>query len=80
MRSNLLTLFLCLSIAICFGQNDLNPFHGASVQNRLDLTTANPQWAPFFHGVASGDPLEDRVIIWTRVTPESPERGPIEVR
>jgi alkaline phosphatase D len=25
--------------------------------------------APFFHGVASGDPLEDRVIIWTRVTP-----------
>jgi alkaline phosphatase D len=24
---------------------------------------------PFFHGVASGDPLPDRVIIWTRVTP-----------
>lgn len=23
----------------------------------------------FFHGVASGDPLQDRVIIWTRVTP-----------
>jgi alkaline phosphatase D len=26
---------------------------------------------PFYHGVASGDPLPDRVIIWTRVTPES---------
>lgn len=26
--------------------------------------------APFYHGVASGDPLYDRVIIWTRVTPE----------
>jgi alkaline phosphatase D len=26
--------------------------------------------APFIHGVASGDPLEDRVIIWTRVTPD----------
>ncbi len=26
--------------------------------------------APFFHGIASGDPLEDRVIIWTRVTPD----------
>lgn len=26
--------------------------------------------APFYHGVASGDPLADRVIIWTRVTPE----------
>lgn len=24
---------------------------------------------PFYHGVASGDPLTDRVIIWTRVTP-----------
>jgi alkaline phosphatase D len=24
---------------------------------------------PFYHGVASGDPLQDRVIIWTRVTP-----------
>lgn len=26
---------------------------------------------PFYHGVASGDPLPDRVIIWTRVTPET---------
>jgi len=26
--------------------------------------------APFYHGVASGDPLSDRVIIWTRVTPQ----------
>ena len=26
---------------------------------------------PFYHGVASGDPLTDSVIIWTRVTPES---------
>ncbi|MGB0167041.1 MAG: alkaline phosphatase D family protein, partial [Luteibaculum sp.] len=27
------------------------------------------KYAPFYHGVASGDPLEDRVIIWTRVSP-----------
>ncbi len=28
---------------------------------------------PFRHGVASGDPLSDRVILWTRITPdESP--------
>ncbi len=27
--------------------------------------------APFYHGVASGDPLSDAVIIWTRLTPES---------
>jgi len=29
-----------------------------------------PSLAPFYHGVASGDPLADRVILWTRVTPE----------
>jgi len=26
---------------------------------------------PFYHGVASGDPLSNSVIIWTRVTPEN---------
>lgn len=26
----------------------------------------------FAHGVASGDPLADRVIIWTRITPQRP--------
>jgi alkaline phosphatase D len=26
---------------------------------------------PFYHGVASGDPLTDRVIIWTRVTADT---------
>lgn len=26
---------------------------------------------PFYHGVASGDPLYDKVIIWTRVTPDT---------
>ena len=39
----------------------------------------NPDWAPFYHGVASGDPMEDRVIIWTRVTPDSLTTGPVEV-
>lgn len=24
--------------------------------------------APFVHGIASGDPLHDRVILWTRIT------------
>ncbi|MBK7952140.1 MAG: alkaline phosphatase D family protein [Deltaproteobacteria bacterium] len=27
--------------------------------------------SPFLHGVASGDPLADRVILWTRVSPEA---------
>ncbi len=30
----------------------------------------------FNHGVASGDPLEGKVILWTRVTPQKP--GPLE--
>jgi alkaline phosphatase D len=30
----------------------------------------DPALKPFYHGVASGDPLADRVVIWTRVTPE----------
>lgn len=32
----------------------------------------------FLHGVASGDPLADAVILWTRVT--SPDGAPVEVR
>jgi alkaline phosphatase D len=31
---------------------------------------------PFRHGVASGDPLADRVILWTRVTPDDPAATP----
>lgn len=31
----------------------------------------------FVHGVASGDPLTDRVILWTRLTPEA--EGPVGV-
>ncbi|MCW1925242.1 alkaline phosphatase D family protein [Luteolibacter arcticus] len=29
-----------------------------------------PALAPFYHGVASGDPVNDGFIIWTRVTPK----------
>jgi alkaline phosphatase D len=35
---------------------------------------------PFRHGVASGDPLPDRVILWTRVTPPGGGDDPIDVR
>jgi len=31
----------------------------------------------FQHGVASGDPMSDRVVLWTRVTPAAP--GPVTV-
>lgn len=35
---------------------------------------AQAQLAAFNHGVASGDPLQDRVILWTRVTPADGSR------
>ncbi len=34
---------------------------------------------PFAHGVASGDPLSDRVIIWTRITEITPSAASIPV-
>lgn len=37
--------------------------------------TMNESRTRFVHGVASGDPLADRVILWTRVTPMREERG-----
>ncbi len=39
----------------------------------------DPALYPFFHGVASGDPLADRVIIWTKVSPENNTGEDIEV-
>ena len=38
----------------------------------LSVRAAAARTAPFQHGVASGDPLSDRVILWTRITPASP--------
>lgn len=50
------------------------PTAGCAGESSAPLT-ASPA---FVHGVASGDPLPDAVIVWTRVTPET--EGPIEVR
>lgn len=38
------------------------------------FAAADQDLAPFLHGVASGDPLADRVVIWTRVDP-GPDRS-----
>ncbi|WP_221796838.1 alkaline phosphatase D family protein [Oceanobacter mangrovi] len=48
----------------CFGDDD-NSNNSAAEQQEQTNTTAYV----FGHGVASGDPLADAVIIWTRVTP-----------
>lgn len=38
--------------------------------------TVNACLKPFYHGVASGDPLSDRVILWTRITPDNGSSAP----
>ncbi len=55
-------------------------FNTLSLQNTLNAQQAvQPELAPFYHGVASGDPLADQVIIWTRVTPENAKSTSVEV-
>jgi alkaline phosphatase D len=49
----------------------------SNAQSNLDL---DPCLLPFYHGVASGDPLTDRVIIWTRVTPANLGADPVSVQ
>jgi alkaline phosphatase D len=49
-----------------FGQNA----EDTQKRNLQEDQLINPLMAPFYHGVASGDPLDTAVIIWTRVTPD----------
>lgn len=42
-------------------------------QNKTQILKETPSQSLFAHGVASGDPLSDRFIIWTRVTPLNKE-------
>ena len=58
----------------CTGGRDETRLNGPSAAPPV----AREPWAaasedsPFRHGVASGDPLADAVILWTRVTPPEP--------
>jgi alkaline phosphatase D len=47
---------------------------------RLEPAVVDPALRPFYLGVASGDPLTDRVIIWTRVTPDQPDDVTVQWR
>lgn len=83
-----LFLFLC-AVALCTQSNTrilsaqeiaataLRP-HIAEYRRTLQPTAVqetvfDPTLIPFYHGVASGDPLHDRVMLWTRVTPTTEE-------
>jgi alkaline phosphatase D len=49
---------------------------------RAEQSAPDPAVRLFRHGVASGDPLTDRVMLWTRVTPPASRSatGPIDVQ
>ncbi|MEE4659165.1 MAG: alkaline phosphatase D family protein [Halieaceae bacterium] len=66
-----------------FAAGSLLPLLGANLlacsDNDRDSVPREPGVAASFrHGVASGDPLENRVIIWTRATPET--EGTVQLR
>ena len=51
---------------------------GDEQEKTFDYPTGLP--LPFAHGIASGDPLSDRVVLWTRLTYEDPPNGRVPVR
>lgn len=62
--------FLFLLCTICAINTRAQSLRSSSLESCL---------APFYHGVASGDPMPDKVIIWTRVTPDTISNAPILV-
>lgn len=62
MKKLLLFGLISISVFVSAQSNHLSPS-----RSNVDLTLA-----PFYHGVASGDPLTDRVILWTRITSDNP--------
>ena len=55
----------------------LPPTDGGADAGREYRDAGPPPTGPFRHGVASGDPLPDAVILWTRVTSEGSD--PVEL-
>jgi alkaline phosphatase D len=72
MRTKLLSTCIFAMLAYAAGAQNI----GINAANNtpttsIDRAGARALIAPFYHGVASGDPLSDRVILWTRVTTDS---------
>lgn len=60
-----------LLFAFCFS------FLFSSAQEQRSTLKAGQ--APFFHGVASGDPTADQVMLWTKLTPPNGNNDPITI-
>lgn len=71
-KKNFTLSILFLLLNIISTQTKSQPYSAA----RLTLT---PAFKPFYHGVASGDPTPESVIIWTRCTPDTGITGNLNV-
>ncbi len=60
-------LFFACALLSYIGHSQLRQNHHA----QQAAVAYNATLKPFYHGVASGDPLANQVIIWTRLTPDS---------
>ena len=68
--SNRYTFTILLFLFVCA----LFKLNAQNLRTNLDVCIA-----PFYHGVASGDPMPDKVIIWTRITPDTISSDPVLV-
>ncbi len=74
MNSKLFFLLCALSFFMaCAEQKPLIPLSDDGTSVFYDQAKK-----PFYHGVASGDPLTSSVIIWTRVTPDNVSDIPVK--
>ncbi|WP_109300100.1 alkaline phosphatase D family protein [Aquimarina sp. AU474] len=71
MKTRLPLFIMAFLIAQCFyaqqPKTQLTKIERSTSNKSIDAYF-NASLAPFYHGVASGDPLENAVIIWTRIT------------
>ncbi|WP_179009634.1 alkaline phosphatase D family protein [Winogradskyella forsetii] len=64
-------LFLCCYLNSCGVKNKTS--EPTEIKEKVNLLSElqNPDLKPFYYGVASGDPLQDAVIIWTKIEPKN---------
>ncbi len=69
-NSLLLSFLLALLSGLLYAQTESEIRQITYSEDNSDLLF-NPNLKPFYHGVASGDPTPNRVMLWTRITPSN---------